>query len=214
MPARPAAAPRTFPADIAILFIPRLPQREIADVFFVVLVVLYPPGRLQLGEIKMRELSIIGKFVDPKINRFVVRLISETARDECSDHLDHLVDVTLIGGSGKFVGALDSQRFDILEECILKLRRKFLERNFGLARAADGFVVHIGDVRDAMHLVASQLEMALEQVFEDISAEISNVCAAVNSRAASVDVDLALRWIARLKFFDLARIGIKKAQCH
>ena len=68
VPARAAATPRTFPADVAIFFIPRFPKREIANVLFVVFVVLYAAGRLQLREIEMRELPVIGKFVDPKIN--------------------------------------------------------------------------------------------------------------------------------------------------
>ena len=214
MPARPAAAPRTFPTDVAILFIPRLPQSEIANVFLVVLVVLHPAGRLQLGKIEMRQLAVVRKFVDPKINRLVVRLISETARDECIDHLDHSVDVMPIGRSGKFISGLDPQRFDIFKKCLFELGSEFCERNFRFTGSADSFVVHVGDVHDAMHLVASQLEMSLEQILEDISSKISNVRAAVDGWSACVDADLAFRWIARLKFFDLARIGIKKAQCH
>src|SRR5256886_12608205 len=61
VPARAAATPRTFPADVAIFFIPRFPKREIANVLFVVFVVLYAAGRLQLREIEMRELPVIGK---------------------------------------------------------------------------------------------------------------------------------------------------------
>src|SRR5437773_7939240 len=121
MPARPAATPWAFPTDVAILFIPRLPQSEITDVFLVVLVVLHPAGRLQLREIEMRELAVVREFVDPKVNRLVVRLISETARDERANHLDHPVDIALIGRSGKLVRALDSQRFDIFKKCLFEL---------------------------------------------------------------------------------------------
>src|SRR4051812_44619273 len=58
MPAGPAAPPRTSPADVSIFFIPRLPQREVADVFFVVLVIFHPPGGLQLLQVEMRELPV------------------------------------------------------------------------------------------------------------------------------------------------------------
>ena len=68
VPAGTAAAPWTFPPHIAIFFVPRFPKRKIADVFFVVFIVLHPAGRLQLREIEMRELSVIRKFVDAKIN--------------------------------------------------------------------------------------------------------------------------------------------------
>src|SRR5882724_7311938 len=44
MPARPAVAPRTTPFYRAVCFIPRFPEREIADVFLVVLVALHPAG--------------------------------------------------------------------------------------------------------------------------------------------------------------------------
>src|ERR1043166_4784128 len=79
VPARPARAPWTFPANFAVLFIPRFPEREIADVLLVVLIVPDASGWLQLSEIEMGELAVIGKLVDPKINGFVVRLVSEAA---------------------------------------------------------------------------------------------------------------------------------------
>jgi hypothetical protein len=53
--------------------------------------------------------------------------------------------------------------------------------------------------------------MPLEQIFEDIGAKISNVRPTVNGRPARVDADLAFGGIAGFEFFDLARIGVKKA---
>jgi hypothetical protein len=78
------------------------------------------------------------------------------------------------------------------------------QRHFGFARAADGFVIHVGDVHHPIHLVTAQLEMPLKQIFEDISPKVSDVGAAVNGRPTSVDLDRALRRIMRLEFFDLA----------
>src|SRR5437763_6252186 len=86
VPAGPARPPWRIPFHIGVFFIPRFPQREIADVLLVVFVVLYAPGRLQLREIEVRELSLVRKYVDAKINRFVVGLISEPARNERADH--------------------------------------------------------------------------------------------------------------------------------
>src|SRR6266513_450884 len=68
MPSGTAGAPWTFPRHIAVFFVPRFPKRKIPDVFFVVFIVLHSPGRLQLREIEMRELPVIRKFVDAKIN--------------------------------------------------------------------------------------------------------------------------------------------------
>ncbi len=39
VPARPARSPRRFPAHVAIGLVPRFPEREVADVFLLVLVV-------------------------------------------------------------------------------------------------------------------------------------------------------------------------------
>jgi hypothetical protein len=56
--------------------------------------------------------------------------------------------------------------------------------------------------------------MALKQILEDVSAKISDMCPAVNGRSASVDADWARCRIARLEFFDLARVSVKEAQRH
>jgi hypothetical protein len=71
-------------------------------------------------------------------------------------------------------------------------------------RAANRFVIHIGDVHDAMHLVAAQLEVSLKQILEDIRTKISDVRAAVDRWSAGVNVDLASGWIARLEILELA----------
>ena len=162
----------------------------------------------------MRELAVVRKFVDPKVNRLVVRLISETARDKHANHLDHPFDVALIGRSGKLVRALDSQRSDIFKKCLFKLNSEFCEWNFRFTGSADSFVVHVGDVHDAMHLVTAQFEMSLEQIFEDIRPKISDMCAAVDGRSTSVDTNLSFSGIARLKFFELTRVSIKKTERH
>src|SRR5262245_41009270 len=45
VPARPSWPPGRIPLYVAVFFIPRLPKREIADVFLVVFVMLHAPGR-------------------------------------------------------------------------------------------------------------------------------------------------------------------------
>src|SRR5881409_160431 len=158
----------------------------------------------------MRELSVIGKFVDAKINRLVVGLISEAFRNECADHRDHLVDVALVGRTRKFVGTFDPQGFGVLLERLFELLGEFYERNASLARAANRLVIHIGDVHHPMHLVTAQLKMPLKQIFKDIGAKISNVRPAVNSRPTSVDLNGTRSRIERLEFFEFARVSVKK----
>src|SRR5437773_9362963 len=68
VPAWTTHSPRGIPFYVAVFFVPRFPQCEIAYVFLVVFIVLYAAGRLQLREIEMRQPAIIRKFIDAKIN--------------------------------------------------------------------------------------------------------------------------------------------------
>ena len=214
MPAGTAATPRTFPADVAVFFVPRFPKCEIANVFLVILIVFHPAGRLQLSEIEMGEFSVIRKFVNAKINRFVFRLISEAARDEGGDHLNHLIDVTLVGGGGKLMCPFDPQCFDILEERFFKLRGGFRERNSSFTSAADRLVINVSDVHDATYLVTAQFEVPLEQIFEDIGTKIPDMCAAVDRRPTGVNVDLASGCVSRLESLEFSRVSVKKPKGH
>ena len=214
MPAGTARTPRRIPLHVAIFFIPGFPQREVADVFLIVFIVLHAAGRLQLTEIDVREFSVIRKFVDAIVNRFVLGLIRKPLRNQRADHLDHSVDVSLVSRSRIFVRAFDAQRIRVFGERLFELFGEFSQRGTGLACPPNRFIVHIGDVHHAMHLVTAQFEMALKQIFEDIGAKISNVRAAVNRRSAGVHTDLARTRIARLEFFDFARVSVKEAQRH
>src|SRR5438094_7927596 len=127
----------------------------------------------------MGEFSVIRKFVNAKINRFVFRLISEAARDEGGDHLNHLIDVTLVGGGGKLVCPFDPQCFDIFEERFFKLRSRFCEGNSSLTSAADRLVINVSDVHDASHFVTAQFVVPLVQILEAIRPRISDMCTAV-----------------------------------
>ena len=120
----------------------------------------------------------------------------------------------MVGRCRIFVRALDTQCVGVFEEGLFELFCELLQRNAGLARAAYGLVLHIRDIHHAMHFVAAQFQVPLKQIFEDVSAEISNVCSAVNSRAARVHSDWSRRRIAWLEFLNLARVGIKEAKSH
>ena len=61
VPAGPAAAPGRIPADVAIGFVPRFPEREVADAFLFVFVVADAAGGAQFVEIEMRELAVVGE---------------------------------------------------------------------------------------------------------------------------------------------------------
>src|SRR5207244_12706007 len=105
----------------------------------------------------------------------------------------------------KSVGAFDRERVEVLEKHLLKWRGKFLQRKIRLAAAADGFVIHVGQVHYALDGEAARFEMALEQIFEKISAKITDMRAAVHGRSACVCLHHAPRRIERAKFLQLAR---------
>ena len=65
-----------------------------------------------------------------------------------------------------------------------------------------------------MYLATAQLKMALQQIFENVGAKISDVRAAVNRWAARIDVDVVRCWIPRVEFLKLSRVGVKKTECH
>ena len=65
-----------------------------------------------------------------------------------------------------------------------------------------------------MHPVAAQFQVPLKQIFEDVSAEISNVRPAINGRPTRVHSDRMRGRIAWLEFLNFARVGIKESQRH
>jgi hypothetical protein len=65
-----------------------------------------------------------------------------------------------------------------------------------------------------MDRVTSPFEMALEQVLENVRPKISDVGAAINGRTARVHAHPRGGGIARGKFLELARVGVKETQRH
>ena len=68
VPTRTARSPGRIPFHVPVFFVPRFPEREIADVFFIVFVVLHAACLSQLREIEMGQLPVIRKFADAKID--------------------------------------------------------------------------------------------------------------------------------------------------
>ena len=109
MPAGPAAAPRTVPADVTIFFIPRFPECEIANALFLVLIASNPAGGSEFFEILMRKVAVIGESIDAKIDRTIFRLVRVVAFEKFPDHLDHLGNIGWFGRSGIGVSGFDTQ---------------------------------------------------------------------------------------------------------
>ena len=156
----------------------------------------------------MRQFSVTGKFVDPKINGFVVGLVGEIAFDQFGDHFDHAREITRLGRAGIFVGAFDAQSLEIFKKSAFERFGEIVERNLRFPCAADGFVVDIGNVHYPMDLEATRFEMPLQQILENIRPKISNVRLAINGRPAGVHRNVW--WIERGEILQLPRVGVEQ----
>ncbi len=82
--------------------------------------------------------------------------------------------------------ALDAQRFEVLEKRVLVNLREVRQGRARLARTADRLVVHVGEIHHPLHREAARFEMPLQQVLEDVGAEIADVRVIINRRPAGV----------------------------
>src|SRR4030095_4622137 len=78
--------------------------------------------------------------------------------------------------------------------------------------APNRFIIDIGEIHDALNLIASKFQMPLQQILEDVSAKIPNVSVIIHRRPARVHAS-AIR-LNRPELLDLTRQRIKKAQAH
>ena len=189
MPPRPPASPRGVPGDVAVLFVPGLPEGEVGDVFLFVLVGGDADARAHAVAVEVRELAVGGPLGDAEVDGVVRGAVGVALLEEPPDEVEHLGDVR--GGLGVVFGGLDVERADVVEKRLLVLGGELAEGQPGGARVADGLVVHVREVhhlRDAEALVP---EPAPQQVLEDVGAEVPDVRVVVDRRPARVHADVA-----------------------
>ena len=162
----------------------------------------------------MRERAVGGEFREPEIHAPVLGLISDPLLQQLPDHRDHPLDIARLRGCGKMVRALDPQRVEVREKRVFIHLREVREPTTRRPCAADGLVVHVGQIHHALHLVAARLKVPLEQVLEDVSAKVSDVRVVINRGAAGVHLHPLPGGIERREIFGLARVGIEKSDGH
>ena len=193
VPARTAFAPRAVPEIRPVFGLARLPQREVGDVFARVFVrgVDFSGGvrrlRAQRVAVEVRELSVVGIGGNFEVDRAVRRDVGVPARDELFDHRDLQRDVRDGGGFG--VRREHVQRGAVVVEFFRPDGGEFRKRFSLFLRAADRFVVHVGDVADVAHAQAVLLERAAQDVLQKECAEIADVRGPVDRRAAAVHAE-------------------------
>src|ERR1700758_924391 len=155
-------------------------------------------------------MPVVSEPVDAKIDGSIFRLISDLLFYQEIDDRDHFGDVFRVGGGGIDVGVFNPQGAHVLKEGGCKFFGELRQRNIGGAAVADRFIVNIGDIHHAVNDVASRFEMPLQQVFEEISAEVADMGKRINCRPAGIYLYHFSSRIERLERLHCSRKAIKK----
>ena len=150
---------------------------------------------------------IISDFGSVKID-ILACLIGIILFQQCTDHLDELVDAARRGLND--VRALDPELGAVIEEgfCIelrdlhdgLVLALRAFEHLVLAGVPVAGQMSDIRDIHDARHVISGIAKVFLENILHDVAAEIADMRVMVHSRSAGVHLDL--RRIIRDEFFD------------
>jgi len=97
----------------------------------------------------------------------------------------------MVGGAGVDFRRFDFQGFQIVEKGLYVFLSVFLKGNALRSAVADGFIIYIGDVLRLGDFEAFELEIAAQNIFEDISPEIADVRIVINRGPAGVDLHFA-----------------------
>jgi hypothetical protein len=140
--------------------------------------------RLELGEIDVVELAVIGARADLEIDGTVLGDVGMASVDEGLDHRDLLGDV--FDRAGLDVRGQQAERKAVGMELIGPLLREVAQRLARGEGAADGLIVDVRDVADVLHLQAGDLEGAAQDVLHGEGAEIADVGRSVDRGSAAV----------------------------
>lgn len=116
------------------------------------------------------------------------------------------------GGLWKMVGTLDAKRVEVFEKGSFEWGCEIRQRHSAGSATPDRFVIHIRQVHHAVYLESPVFKVALQEVFENVGAEISDMGKIVNRGAACVEAHLAM--FAWREVFDPATQCIEKTQWH
>ena len=193
VPARAAFAPGALPEIRAVFGLAGFPEREVGNVIARVFVggvgVAGGIGCLRAERVAVEagEFAVFGIAGDLEINASVGCDVGVPACDEFFDHRDLKRNV--------FNGA----RFDLRREHVERgaVVVKFFRPSGGkvgegfafFLRAADGFVVHVGDVAHVADADTVHFECTAQNVLQQKGAEIADVRGTVNRRAAAIHAE-------------------------
>ncbi len=206
MPARTAGAPGAVPGRFARFR--GLPQREVEGVFLAVVDFLAVTGA-HVVRIASGELAVAGILADAEID-IAVQRIGVTFVDEALDDLDDLVN--FLRGARIVGRRFDVQVLHILLE-VLDVAFRELERiDAHFIRAADDFVIHVGEVHSVSDFIAAVFEVPADNVKHHSGHRVTDMSFIVDSRAADIHLDLSR--FKRLQRFLLASQRIIQLNTH
>jgi hypothetical protein len=151
---------------------------------------------------------------EPKIYRAIFCLVSGALSFEVRDHLDHPLDITILGGSRVMACRSDSECRDVFEESLFINLREISQWPTRLSGVSDGLVVDIGQVHDSKHIVSARFEMSLEQILKEVRPEVANMGVVVDCWSARVHADNASIRIEGDKNFRAAGQSVEKFESH
>ena len=183
VPARPARAPGRVPRRLARLG--ALPEDEVAHVLLAVLVAGHalaaaaPARGRSRRACRSRRRRRCGSRPSRRSRR--------RSRVSSSRSMSAIISGDVVGRPRVVLDPLDVQRVEVARRSVDERRRVVVQRDAGLVRAADGLVVHVGEVHHLGHAVAEVAQAAPQQVLEEEGAQVADVDVVVDRRAAGVD---------------------------
>jgi hypothetical protein len=86
-------------------------------------------------------------------------------------------------------GALYPKGIEVCEKGVLELLGEVGQRHLTALASGDGLIVDVREVHDALDVVATDLQVALEKIFKNVRAKVSDVGKIVNSWATGIHLD-------------------------
>ena len=198
MPARSAQAPGAAPLGLLRLVrLGRLPEHKVQRVVLAINH-RYPLPSAQVIERFAAEAAVGREFAHRVVDITVGARVGQPLVDQPTDHRQHLRHV--VGRARLSQGTLYAQRVRIL---VQRVDHAVGQGTDGLAifdRAADDFVIDVGDVAHVAHTQAARLEPALHHVKCHHGTGVSQVAQVVHGHAADIHAHMpGLQGRKRLK---------------
>ena len=164
-----------------------------------------PVAALQVIQLQMAELAVLGVALDPEVNIPILCHIRMTRLHQVGHDGQDLRD--MLGGAGLYGGCQAVQTSSILEILGLKALSHLLHGSAFFLALRNELIINIRDIGHILHLCAPVLQVTAQGVEHDQRPCVANVDIVVDGGAA--DIDAVLPRGLGDKFFFLTGQGIE-----